>query len=164
MSLQQLYDRFDKSPDAVHDPKSETGRTDHDFGSTAKRLQYLSRTMLEAQHNNKDLSQSTMTWEYMSPNIRVWNETLPVACNRDQHVSNLELHHRCQPDYHTQIVSMSSNVDEVHGRATVFLYIIVLGLVCGHRREAIASFHWERKQGRWLCIKHVGFRGPAGFS
>jgi len=160
MSLQQLYASFDKCPNTVHEPHSLTGKADRDFGSTAKRLEHLSRII---QYNHKDLAHSTM-WDSVSSNIRAWNDMLPVACTRDELASNIETNHMCQPDYHTEIINVSSSIDEVHGRATVFLHLMVLGLSCGHTREAIASFHWERRQGQWLCIKLVAFRGPAGFS
>ncbi|KAK5124510.1 hypothetical protein LTR85_001727 [Meristemomyces frigidus] len=100
---------------------------------------------------------------HMAETFRSEHDGLETAKSLEQHVDILKQHYVANPDFHLEVLNSSSEVDEARGRATVYLFYQLTGLN-NTAREAVALLKWERKQNGWLCVKHTGLRGPAGFA
>lgn len=131
-------------------------------GASGEYLEGLSRQILNVCLNLKD-PHHPIIYKHQSADFRNKHDALPKAANRKDHHANLAKHLQEQKNFHIEIFNTSSEVDESRGRATIYLWYEITGLTHGIEREAIAVLSWERKQGTWLLMKHIGMRGPAGF-
>lgn len=130
--------------------------------SSGEFLESLSSQVLNICLNLKD-SDHPLLKLHQSPDFRNKHDALPGATNAADHNRSLHKHLAEQLDFHVEIHNTSSEVDESRGRATVYLWYLITGLAHGLEREAVAVLSWERKQGTWMLMKHIGMRGPAGF-
>ena len=130
---------------------------------TGEYLETLSKSILDINLNLKDPTHPLII-KHMSPQFRNKHDALPKVATRDDHQDNLQKHLAEQPDFHCDILNASSEVDDSRGRATVYLWYEITGLKHGFEREAVAVLSWERRQGVWMIMKHLGMRGPSGFS
>jgi len=179
MSLELLAKSIASSPDSLiskantsDDPPgaanpSEPSETSDGATLTQKKgsgehLESISRRLLNVCLNLKD-SNHPLIHEYQHPDFRNKHDALPKSASRDDHLENLQKHLAEQQDFHCEIHNTSSEVDENRGRATVYLWYEITGLAHGIEREAVAVLSWERRQGRWMLMKHTGLRGSAGF-
>lgn len=61
-------------------------------------------------------------------------------------------------------MSISANVNEKNGTATVWLLLKVMGHPRTLIRENVTITHWKRKQGQWRAYKQTGMRGFGGLA
>lgn len=130
--------------------------------SPAEQIETWSVQILNEHCNEKTFESAGTT--HMAETFRATHDGLPTARTLGQHIGNLQKHYVANPDFHLTILNCSSEVDETRGRATVYLFFQLTGLVDNTARESIAALQWERKRDEWLCVKHTGLRGPAGFA
>lgn len=166
MALPFLIDQNVSSPDTETSTPSDVSvdvKAPADKESSGEYLERLSRSFLNVCLNLKD-PQHPLIYQHQSVDFRNKHDALPKASNRGDHHDNLQKHLAEQIDFHAEIHNTSSEVDDSRGRATVYLWYEITGLAHGLEREAVAVLSWERKQGNWTLMKHVGMRGPAGFA
>ena len=66
------------------------------------------------------------------------------------------------PDYHAEEMNMSADVDEAHGRATVWMLLRITGHGENVQRESLTIGYWKRRKGQWVAYKQTGLRGVGG--
>lgn len=157
----EYYEGLSTNADLEASSSSDTSRRPKK-GSSGEYLESLSRQILNVCLNLKD-PYHPMIYKHQSVDFRNKHDALPRASNRADHHENLAKHLQEQKNFHVEIFNTSSEVDESRGRATIYLWYEITGLANGIEREAVAVLSWERKQGTWLLMKHIGMRGPAGF-
>ena len=98
--------------------------------------------------------------ENLSPAfITVW-EGKTVGRTREEHVREMQAAVQQNPDVQMHTVNMSSNVDEDRGQATVWVTQRVTNFPHDAlKRESIKMLVWEKRNGKRICLKHVGMRG-----
>ena len=156
----ELYEGFSTNADLEESSSSDTSHPPKK-GSSGQYLESLSRQLLNVCLNLKDHDHPIH--KHQSVDFRNKHDALPKASNRSDHHENLVKHLKEQRNFHVEFFNTSSEVDESRGRATIYLWYEITGLAHGIEREAVAVLSWERKQGMWLLMKHIGMRGPAGF-
>lgn len=63
------------------------------------------------------------------------------------------------PELEIKIVDVSAEVNDKTGLATVFIHTDWTNFPPGLVTERIQSFHWERFDTKWLCVKSTILRG-----
>jgi hypothetical protein len=61
------------------------------------------------------------------------------------------------PGYRSEIESISADVDDLKGTATVWLNMRVI--TDEATRHSVTVMYWERVRGNWRCIMQDGIRG-----
>lgn len=86
-----------------------------------------------------------------------------IADSLVQHLANVTVFFTANPNYHIQVQNSAAEVDDILGRAMVFLTSKVRGILGDENvtRETICSSFWKRRaDGRWVAIKLDIMRGP----
>lgn len=68
------------------------------------------------------------------------------------------------PKYHVEVKSVSSEVDEETGIATVFMETEVTGAPDDIRTRSMNEYRWRRDRGTWRCWSHVGMKSMSDYN
>ncbi len=63
------------------------------------------------------------------------------------------------PTYHAAIVDRSAKVNDSTGKGSVWVLQSVTGLERGLQLEGVAMLDWERRDGKWVVVRHRGYKG-----
>ena len=62
------------------------------------------------------------------------------------------------PNYHAKFLDVQATVNEVRGRARVFVLWTASGFPDGLQRDGVSEYQWERRRGDWFCVQYRGLR------
>lgn len=77
---------------------------------------------------------------------------------REAIISQIEQFFTENPDFHTEILDMSVELDDACSEASVWIRRTDVGLAEGPRRETVMQFLWVRKGLEWFCSGYQGVR------
>ena len=78
--------------------------------------------------------------------------------NREAIITQMNDFLAANPEFHTEILDLTVDVDEKRGRASVWIRRTDTGLSEGWKKETIMEFGWVEKDGRWWCGGYKGVR------
>ena len=79
--------------------------------------------------------------------------------SRDEYLRSFRDLVRAHKDYNVKLISISANVDEKNGTASVWMHVEISGDPESIRRENVSLVRWKRVQGCWECYKLDSVRG-----
>ncbi|KAK4902566.1 hypothetical protein LTR27_000503 [Elasticomyces elasticus] len=101
--------------------------------------------------------------QYMSSDFQISNggdEDMSAATLKE-FLDNMRQRGAQQPSYNFEVVSTVADIDEGHGKASVWVTTKVTSYYGdGVRRDGVSRLDWMRRAGgKWVCFKHVGMTG-----
>lgn len=129
---------------------------------TEEYLKYLSISMTQAL-NTHDFSHPVFT--KLSPTMTVRHEAGSESMRTNNGGESLiEVWKSTMahvPDYHTEILDVQTHIHEgsVNGSGKVWIIRTAEGFQDGLRREVVAEYTWQRREGEWWMVKYRGLRG-----
>ncbi|KXT15522.1 hypothetical protein AC579_3389 [Pseudocercospora musae] len=110
--------------------------------------------------NDRDLDfQNGGLYKTVAPNFRAHFENFPHPLSLVEHSAIVRQTIEQFPDYHVEVESVSSDVDEDAGIATVFMETEVTGAPVGTRTFLMNEFKFRKEKGVWRCHFHHGMKG-----
>ncbi|KXT03741.1 hypothetical protein AC578_747 [Pseudocercospora eumusae] len=110
--------------------------------------------------NDRDLDfQNGGLYKTVAPNFRAHFENFPHPLTLAEHSAIVRQTIERFPEYHVEVESVSSDVDEDAGVATVFMETEVTGAPLGTRTFLMNEFKFRREKGAWRCHLHHGMKG-----
>lgn len=97
---------------------------------------------------------------YMVPNFggsHLMDQTPWFIGSRDEIISQMEEFLKTNPDFHTEILDMSVDLDSTT-TAKVWVRRTDEGLAEGPKRETLMQLAWVYRDGEWLCDGYQGVR------
>lgn len=97
---------------------------------------------------------------YMLPEFGGYHsmdQTPLSATNRDEVVLLMDEFLKANPDFHTEILDMSVDIDST-STAKVWMRRTDTGLAEGPNRETLMQLSWVLRDGEWLCDGYQGVR------
>ena len=104
-------------------------------------------------YENNDL------YKCVSPNFRAHFENFPHPLTLLEHSNILRQTIEAFPGYHVEVQSVSSDVKEEKGEATVYMETEVTGAPEGVKTFLINEFKFKKIDGGWRCFVHHGMKG-----
>lgn len=83
----------------------------------------------------------------------------PISRSLEEYLQNYREFAAANPDYAIDIISISADVNEKKGLASVWMHLRVFGHPTAVWRESVTVVYWKRKLGKWTCYKQNGVRG-----
>ena len=80
-------------------------------------------------------------------------------CGKDEYVQAQKNFAAAHPDYRNECVSMTTQLDDEEGTATVWMLLRIHGHPKDIIRESVTFFYWKLCKGKWLLHKQGGVRG-----
>lgn len=119
-------------------------------GPLAKDLENKSRILIQKDWSHPDIQQNIQSsWPPEQP----WNTSIRNQQSLLHHIDAFEL----------EIVSVSAEVKEDEGRASVSMLIALPEDENGLGRETIAVLHWKLMGGLWKCYEQTASFGIPSF-
>ncbi|KAK5710706.1 hypothetical protein LTR15_012862 [Elasticomyces elasticus] len=107
--------------------------------------------------------ENPMLAQYMSSEFQISNgsDEDMSAVSLKEFLENMRQRGAQQPSYNFEVVSTVTDIDEGHGKASVWVTTKVTSYYGdGVRRDGVSRLDWMRKAGgKWVCFKHVGMTG-----
>ncbi|KAK4495156.1 hypothetical protein PRZ48_013483 [Zasmidium cellare] len=121
---------------------------------SAKILEELSTAMIQI-FCEQDWSNPLL--KYALPNFSAYIDYDEVRSRTlDEHIAFHKWMHKKYPGYVYEVETVSADVDDVKGLATVWATLRVTGHPWKIQRESVTILWWRRKQGQWRCYKQFG--------
>lgn len=74
----------------------------------------------------------------------------------EEHIAFHKWMHKMNPGYVYEVETVSADVDDEKGLASVWATLKVTGHPLKIQRESVTILWWRRRQGQWLCYKQFG--------
>lgn len=110
------------------------------------------------EYKNNDL------WKVVTPNFRAHFENFPHPLTLAEHSNILRQTIDTFPDYHVEIKSVCSQVEEDEGTAVVYMETEITGAPKDVKTYLVNEFLWRREDGVWRCHLHNGMKGISDFN
>lgn len=122
---------------------------------------HLARKVIRCQDavNERRYSPSDPAWDSFAPKFEICYMEGFVARNLAEHLKYMIWWCTEFPDVTMRYHNITSDVDEVAGKAMTFAKTETRGMPVGTTRQRVQSFEWKRIAGAWKCIKTVVIEG-----
>lgn len=98
------------------------------------------------------------------PNFSAWIDHDEVrSTTLEEHIAFHKWMHNMHPGYVYEVETVSADVDEAKGLASVWATLRVTGHPLKIQRESVTILWWRRKAGQWRCYKQFGVSCPHNF-
>ena len=118
----------------------------------------LTREFAEAL-NTKDCS--SPIWDHLTTDVHsshdAGNESISTS-SQEELIEKMRRVMDSFPDYHTEVLDVSAEVNETTGSAKAWMLRTCNGFPDGLRRETVCQLTWERRNGDWYCSSYRGIR------
>lgn len=98
---------------------------------------------------------------YMIPNFsgeHLMDQSDWRATSRDEIIALMEDFVTANPDFYSEILDISVDVDPSCQAAKVWIRRTDAGLAEGPTRETLMQLAWQLKDGEWVCVGYQGVR------
>ncbi|KAK4970711.1 hypothetical protein LTR42_007687 [Elasticomyces elasticus] len=114
---------------------------------TGRHLQQISVELIQA-FNDRDYGNAVLK-QYMDPKFKCSSGSQPAAraSSLRDHIENMRSRAMEEPSHSFEVVSS-----------------VVGGFSDGIQRDGVSRLDWRKRNGRWMCVKHVGMMGSAMLS
>ncbi|KAK4954281.1 hypothetical protein LTR10_007711 [Elasticomyces elasticus] len=132
---------------------------------TGRHLQQISVELIQA-FNDRDYGNAVLK-QYMDPKFKCSSGSQPAAraSSLRDHIENMRSRAMEEPSHSFEVVSSCVGIDEATLKVAVWLTCrVVGGFSDGIQRDGVSRLDWRKRNGRWMCVKHVGMMGSAMLS
>lgn len=95
--------------------------------------------------------------QYALPNFTAYIDYNEIRTRTlEEHINFHKWMHKRNPGYVYEVETVSADVDEGKGLASVWATLRVTGHPLRIQRESVTILWWRRRQGLWRCYKQFG--------
>lgn len=109
---------------------------------------------LKSPHMQKSL-------KHLAPDFEAQHDNFPAKLSFQENMDSSRYLAEQNPDFHLDIVHISTNIQESRTLASVWLEMNVSGISPGVVMKGFSELKWRLsgEDGKWYCYRHLGMRG-----
>ncbi|KAK4627193.1 hypothetical protein CLAFUW4_05179 [Fulvia fulva] len=110
--------------------------------------------------NNRNWSHPYLE-QYIAPNLTAYMEHVekPYIKSREEFLTAIKRSSENSPEYQFEIVSITPEIDEKRGTASVWYKLLIKGHPPGTAKESVGISYCTRSRGNWRNVKQISMRG-----
>ena len=99
--------------------------------------------------------------QYIAPNLTAYMEHVeePYIKSREEFLTAIKRNSENNPEYQFEIVSITPEIDDKKGTASVWYKLLIKGHPPGTVKESVGISYCTRSRGNWRNVKQVSMRG-----